>query len=58
MPHVSSVITIIAEMLITIIVEVLSTPETLNIVHYVFHHGCSGHYESIVSTKVRCSIDA
>ena len=58
MPHFSSVITIIAEMLITIIVEMLSTPETLNIVHYVYQHGCSGHYESMVSTKVRCSIDA
>jgi len=38
--------------------EVLSTPETLNIVHYVHQHGGSGHYESIVSTKVRFSIDA
>ena len=38
--------------------EMLSEPETLNIVHYVYQHGCSGHYESTVSTKVRCSIDA
>ena len=38
--------------------EMLSTPETLNIVHYVHQHGGSGHYGSIVSTKVRFSIDA
>jgi hypothetical protein len=38
--------------------EMLSKPETLNIVHYVYQHGSSGHYESIVSPKVRCSIDA
>ena len=40
------------------VAEMLSTPETLNIVHYVYQDGCSGHYESMVSTKVRCSIDA
>jgi hypothetical protein len=38
--------------------EMLSKAETLNIVHYVHQHGGIGHYESIVSTKVRCSIDA
>ena len=38
--------------------EMLSTPGTLNIVHYAYQHGDSGHYESIVSTQVRFSIDA
>jgi hypothetical protein len=38
--------------------EMLSTPGTLNIVHYAYQYGSDGHYESIVSTKVRFSIDA